>query len=57
MPPLSWLQVDVVMAGLYRFTNGIGTVGEREHYRNLSFEVMDERGVNIGFGNLLAVPG
>lgn len=52
---MSWRQVNSVMLGLYRFTNGIGTVHEREHHRNLGFDVKDEHATIIGYGNLLGV--
>lgn len=55
MNQMSWRQVNSVMLGLYRFTNGIGTVHEREYYRNLGFDVKDEHGTTIGYGNLLGI--
>ena len=53
---LSWSQVNSVIAGLFRFTNGIGTMYEQEHFENLGFDVRDENGGNMGYGNLLATP-
>lgn len=55
-PRLDWSQVDCVLAGLYRFANGLGTRREEEHFENLGFDVRDESGANIGHGNLLATP-
>lgn len=55
MVQISWSQVDSVVAGLYRFTNGIGTDHDQEHYKNLGFDIKDGNGVIIGYGNLLAV--
>ena len=55
MITISWSQVNSVMIGLYRFTNGIGTVHEREYFKNLGFDVKDENGLTIGYGNLLGV--
>lgn len=52
---MTWRQVNSVMLGLYRFTNGIGTVHERENYRNLGFDVKDKHGTTIGYGNLLGI--
>ncbi|KAL9064766.1 MAG: hypothetical protein Q9161_008655, partial [Pseudevernia consocians] len=53
---LSWSQVNSVIAGLFRFTNGIGTIYEQAHFENLGFDVRDENGGTIGYGNLLATP-
>ena len=54
---LTWSQIKTILTGLWRFTNGIGTVHERQYFRNLSFEVKDEHGSSIGYGNLLSVGG
>ena len=60
---MTWAMVDTVLAGLYEFTNGIGTEHGREFYRCLEFEVWDGEGVGdgggkgvvVGYGNLLEV--
>ena len=57
MGPMSWSQVNAIMVGLYRFTNGIGTTHEQQYFRNLGFDVEDEHHAKIGFGNLLDVSG
>lgn len=56
MGKMSWSQVDSVVVGLFRFTHGIGTESEEEHFGNLDFDVRDEEGAKIGYGNLLALP-
>lgn len=53
---MSWSQVNSVIAGLFQFANGIGTLDQQKHFENLGFDVKDENGGNIGYGNLLAVP-
>ena len=54
---LSWSLVDIVLAGLYRFMNGIGTRHQETHFNNLDFDIRDVGdGRSIGYGNLLAVP-
>ena len=57
MGKMSWSQVNSIMVGLYRFTNGIGTTHEQQYFRNLGFDVEDENHAKIGFGNLLDVSG
>lgn len=56
MIPTSWSQLNSIITGLFYFSNGIGTLHEEEHFRNLGFDVKDEDGGNIGYGNLLAPP-
>lgn len=56
MVQLSWSQVDSIIMGLFQFSNGIGTPHEEEHFKNLGFDVKDENGRTIGYGNLLAIP-
>lgn len=53
---MNWSQVNSILAGLYRFTNGIGTAHEEEHFENLGFDVKDEEDGTIGYGNFIAVP-
>ena len=57
MGKMSWSQVNSIMVGLYRFTNGIGTTHEQQYFKNLGFDVEDENHAKIGFGNLLDVSG
>ncbi|CAF9939495.1 MAG: hypothetical protein ALECFALPRED_008153 [Alectoria fallacina] len=56
MSRMNWSQINSVIAGLFRFTNGIGTSHQQKHFENLGFDIKDEDGDNIGYGNLLAVP-
>lgn len=56
MIPLTWSQLNAIIAGLFRYSNGIGTVHEEEHFKNMGFDVKDEDGGTIGYGNLLAIP-
>lgn len=55
MIDLTWAQTNSIVIGLWRFTNGIGTVHERQSFRNLSFHITDEKGIVVGYGNLLSV--
>lgn len=54
---LSWSQLNSIITGLFQFTNGIGTPHGEEHFKNLGFDVKDENGRTIGYGDLLAIPG
>ena len=56
MTQLSWSQVNSIITGLFQFSNGIGTRHEEKHFKNLGFDVKDENGRTIGYGDLLAVP-
>lgn len=53
---MNWSQINSVIAGLFRFTNGIGTSHQQKHFENLGVDIKDKNGGNIGYGNLLAVP-
>ncbi|CAD6563712.1 MAG: hypothetical protein ASARMPREDX12_000027 [Alectoria sarmentosa] len=53
---MNWSQINSVIAGLFRFTNGIGTSHQQKHFENLGFDIKDKDGGNIGYGNLLAIP-
>ncbi len=50
---LTWSELNSVMLGLHRFTKGIGTPHSQTYFRNLGFDIKDESGATIGFGNLL----
>ena len=57
MIEMNWAQVDAVIAGLFRFTHGIGTLHQETHFKNLEFDIQDaENRQTIGYGNLLATP-
>ena len=54
---ISWSQLNSVVLGLWRFTNGIGTAHERQNFRNLDYNVKNQTGSVIGYGTLLDVTG
>ncbi|CAF9904458.1 hypothetical protein IMSHALPRED_000065 [Imshaugia aleurites] len=54
--PTSWAQVNALISGVSRFANGIGTLHQEPHFRNLGFDVRDDDGATMGYGNLLAIP-
>ena len=54
---MSWVEVYLIILGIFQFTKGVEVVDRSQHFRNLEFKIKGKDDGLIGSGNLLQLFG